>query len=190
MVAALDSGPEVAGGSTATIAAAWGEHMAVAWLGDSTGVLVSHIDKGSGKEGGTNRAWSVEAVTRDHQPLDPAEQARVRTMGGMIRAQLQEMDSGEVVPFGIERVWDATGRYGLAVTRALGDHAFRPFVSHEPEVFLRARLSSDAFLLLCSDGVWDVMTQEVESIAHTHRCERDTYLSIMRGKITHARTHA
>jgi serine/threonine protein phosphatase PrpC len=180
MVAALDSGPEVAGGSTATIAAAWGEHMAVAWLGDSTGVLVSHTDKGSDKP------WSVEAVTRDHQPVDSKEQARVREMGGMIRAQLQEMDSGEVVPFGIERVWDATGRYGLAVTRALGDHAFRPFVSHEPDVFVRARLSTDAFLLLCSDGVWDVMTHEVPSTACTLRCKRYTFLNKLRDR--HPRT--
>ncbi len=49
----------------------------------------------------------------------------------------------------------------LAMTRALGDHALRPYVVAEPEVARVARREGDQLLLLASDGLWDVMSCQV-----------------------------
>jgi hypothetical protein len=49
----------------------------------------------------------------------------------------------------------------LAMTRALGDHALRPYVVAEPEVTRVARSAGDQLLLLASDGLWDVMSCQV-----------------------------
>lgn len=49
----------------------------------------------------------------------------------------------------------------LAMTRALGDHALRPYVVAEPEVSCTQRERGDSFLLLASDGVWDVLRNQV-----------------------------
>lgn len=65
----------------------------------------------------------------------------------------------------IPRVWPrdgdvAPGRpvFGLAVSRSFGDAHWKSVgVCASPDVVLRRLLPSDAFLLLCSDGVTDVM---------------------------------
>jgi hypothetical protein len=49
----------------------------------------------------------------------------------------------------------------LAMTRALGDHALRPYVIADPEVTRVARCQGDQLLLLASDGLWDVMGCQV-----------------------------
>lgn len=57
----------------------------------------------------------------------------------------------------------------LAVSRALGDYEFKKRtdlepecqqVSAEPECTALERLASDEFIVLCCDGVWDVVTNE------------------------------
>lgn len=41
-----------------------------------------------------------------------------------------------------------------------GDHYLRPYVMSEPEVTVTQRTESDDFLVIASDGLWDVMTNE------------------------------
>ncbi|XP_007532289.3 LOW QUALITY PROTEIN: probable protein phosphatase 1N [Erinaceus europaeus] len=94
-----------------------------------------------------SRAGAVAFSTEDHRPVRPRERERIHDAGGTIRRRRLEGS--------------------LAVSRALGDFAFkeapgRPpelqLVSAEPEVTALARGAEDEFLLLASDGVWDAMT--------------------------------
>lgn len=49
----------------------------------------------------------------------------------------------------------------LAVSRAIGDHSLRPYVTACPEVTHVARKPGDELLLLGSDGLWSVMSCQV-----------------------------
>ncbi|KAG2423213.1 hypothetical protein HXX76_015470 [Chlamydomonas incerta] len=48
----------------------------------------------------------------------------------------------------------------LAVSRAIGDHCLRPFVIAEPEITSVLRRPEDTLLIMASDGLWDVFTNE------------------------------
>ncbi|XP_032118516.1 probable protein phosphatase 1N isoform X1 [Sapajus apella] len=94
-----------------------------------------------------SRAGAVAFSTEDHRPLRPRERERIHAAGGTIRRRRVEGS--------------------LAVSRALGDFAYkqapgRPpelqLVSAEPEVTALVRQAEDEFMLLASDGVWDTMS--------------------------------
>ncbi|XP_012888130.1 PREDICTED: probable protein phosphatase 1N [Dipodomys ordii] len=94
-----------------------------------------------------SRAGTVAFSTEDHRPFRPRERERIYDAGGTIRRRRVEGS--------------------LAVSRALGDFAYkeapgRPpelqLVSAEPEVSALARRAEDEFVLLASDGVWDAMS--------------------------------
>lgn len=42
-----------------------------------------------------------------------------------------------------------------------GDYYMKPFISAEPEVTVTDRTDKDEFIILASDGLWDVMSNEV-----------------------------
>uniref|UniRef100_A0A8C9AQR5 Probable protein phosphatase 1N n=1 Tax=Prolemur simus TaxID=1328070 RepID=A0A8C9AQR5_PROSS len=94
-----------------------------------------------------SRAGAVAFSTEDHRPLRPRERERIHDAGGTICRRRIEGS--------------------LAVSRALGDFAYkeapgRPpelqLVSAEPEVAALARQAEDEFVVLASDGVWDAMS--------------------------------
>lgn len=94
-----------------------------------------------------SRSGSVAFCTEDHRPHRPRELERIHDAGGTVRRRRVEGS--------------------LAVSRALGDFAYkqapgRPpelqLVSAEPEVAALARQDEDEFVLLASDGVWDALS--------------------------------
>jgi len=95
------------------------------------------------------------ALTEDHKPELPDEEARILKAGGIV---LMNRVQGE-----------------LAMSRALGDfqykdvniHQARQMVTCYPDVSVHMRTQKDAFLLLACDGVWDVMTN-AEAIEFLH----------------------
>ena len=57
--------------------------------------------------------------------------------------------------------WDGARVLGvLAMSRAIGDSYLKPFVISEPEVTVTERTDEDECLILASDGLWDVMSNE------------------------------
>ena len=42
-----------------------------------------------------------------------------------------------------------------------GDHYLKPFVIPKPEIIVSKRTSADEFLILATDGLWDVVSNEV-----------------------------
>eukprot|EP00897_Mesotaenium_endlicherianum_P003802 jgi/Mesen1/344/ME982939C10583 len=47
------------------------------------------------------------------------------------------------------------------MSRAIGDRCLKPYVIAEPEVVVRDRAPADEFVILASDGLWDVMSNEL-----------------------------
>lgn len=80
------------------------------------------------------------------QPTDPLEHARL------------EINGFKVVR---GRIYDrATGRGGLNLSRALGDFHYRDGVPCQPDVVERRLTDDDLLLVLGTDGLWDVLSNE------------------------------
>jgi len=112
--------------------------LTVANAGDSRAVLCRNMTT---RGTGNGMRHNVEALSRDHKPNDPDEQARIQAAGGdVIRGRVMGM---------------------LAVSRALGDHSLKDFVVSTPEIRSTEIHPDDAgFILLACDGVWDVFSNE------------------------------
>jgi hypothetical protein len=92
------------------------------------------------------------ALTDDHKAAREDETARVEAAGGQIL------------------FWNGVRVMGLlAVSRAIGDHSLRPYVIAEPEVTIVARHPSDEVLVMASDGLWDVMSNQ-EAVTLAKKC--------------------
>ncbi len=93
--------------------------------------------------GGTRAVLSkngqAERLSKDHKASDPQEIERIKGVGGAI---IDNRVAG-----------------GLAVTRALGDHAFKSFgVTGSPYVVRHVLRPFDKYLIIASDGVWDTVS--------------------------------
>ncbi|KAF5460556.1 hypothetical protein F2P56_020420 [Juglans regia] len=83
-------------------------------------------------------------LSHDHKPDRPDERERVEAAGGRV----------------IE--WNGSRVLGvLATSRSIGDHYLRPYVISEPEVTVTERTESDDFIVIASDGLWDVISNEL-----------------------------
>ncbi|CAN6307155.1 unnamed protein product [Urochloa humidicola] len=118
-------------GSTAVVAVVGPRHLVVANCGDSRAVLCS---------GG-----AAIPLSADHKPDRPDELERIHAAGGRVI------------------FWDGARVFGmLAMSRAIGDSYLKPFVISDPEVRVVERKDGeDEFLILASDGLWDVVSNEV-----------------------------
>ena len=111
-------------------------------VGDSRAVL------GSSKD---SRKISCQ-MTIDHKPNREDEQRRIENSGG-------EVSKEKLVGSGPFRVYekDKEGP-GLAVSRSFGDvEAHKIGISSEPEISSKEIFPSDKFIVIASDGIWDVM---------------------------------
>ncbi|OQR98522.1 protein phosphatase [Achlya hypogyna] len=94
------------------------------------------------------------ALTRDHKPNDPIEKARVERMGGRVDWHgLRDARGNPVPDMGAYRI-----NSNLAVARAFGDRDQRPYVTAEMELKCFRRDPDDKFIVVASDGLWDVFT--------------------------------
>ncbi len=84
---------------------------------------------------------TFERLSYDHRATDKAEIERVKRDGGMIME---------------DRVGGA-----LAITRAFGDHSLkRDGVTAKPHIRKHVLRPTDKFLVMASDGVWDILEDE------------------------------
>ncbi|XP_047332358.1 protein phosphatase 2C 37-like [Impatiens glandulifera] len=82
-------------------------------------------------------------LSSDHKPDRPDELNRIESAGGRVI------------------YWDGARVLGvLAMSRAIGDSYLKPFVISDPEVTITDRNSEDECLILASDGLWDVISNE------------------------------
>ncbi|AES73518.1 putative protein-serine/threonine phosphatase [Medicago truncatula] len=89
------------------------------------------------------RGGNAIAVSRDHKPDQTDERQRIEDAGGFV-------------------MWAGTWRVGgvLAVSRAFGDRLLKQYVVADPEIQEEKVDSSLEFLILASDGLWDVVSNE------------------------------
>jgi protein phosphatase 1L len=87
------------------------------------------------------------AVSRDHKPDQTDERQRIEEAGGFV-------------------MWAGTWRVGgvLAVSRAFGDKLLKQYVVADPEIKEEVVDGSLEFLILASDGLWDVVSND-EAVA-------------------------
>ncbi|KAG7667921.1 hypothetical protein Ndes2437B_g07967 [Nannochloris sp. 'desiccata'] len=126
-------------GTTAVCALLWGRELTVAHAGDSRAVLCRHNE--------------AIRLTKDHKPAsDPAERSRIEKLGGQIKYQQDRVISNP----------EASGHQSsLNMSRALGDYGHKhplPLVSSEPTVVQLQLTPESEFVVLGTDGLFDVCT--------------------------------
>ncbi|ERN16642.1 hypothetical protein AMTR_s00051p00099980 [Amborella trichopoda] len=85
------------------------------------------------------------SLSKDHVANCPKERERVIEAGGQVKWQID--------------AW-RVGVAALQVTRSIGDDDLKPAVTAEPEI-TQVRLSEDdEYLVMASDGLWDVVCNE------------------------------
>ena len=89
------------------------------------------------------RGGSAVAITQDHKPEMEAERKRIEGLGGFIS---------------YIGCWRTMGI--LAMSRAIGDLFLKPYVSAKPDVLAMPLEPSDEFIVIASDGVFDVFDNQ------------------------------
>ncbi|XP_052139986.1 probable protein phosphatase 2C 8 [Oryza glaberrima] len=91
-----------------------------------------------------SRGGVAVPLSSDHKPDRPDEMERVEAAGGRVIN------------------WNGYRILGvLATSRSIGDYYLKPYVIAEPEVTVMDRTDKDEFLILASDGLWDVVSNDV-----------------------------
>eukprot|EP00123_Amoebidium_parasiticum_P007232 comp17977_c0_seq1/m.18360 comp17977_c0_seq1/g.18360 ORF comp17977_c0_seq1/g.18360 comp17977_c0_seq1/m.18360 type:complete len:346 (-) comp17977_c0_seq1:189-1226(-) len=136
-------------GTTATVGLMADKRLVVAHVGDSRAVI---LHKGT-----------PTVLTTDHKPNVPEERQRIEGCGGEVTTD----------PNGTTT--RVNGR--LAMSRAIGDPELKRFgVTAEPQIVDYNLTNEDVFLVLATDGVYDVLSNEqVCAVANT--CQDPTEAS-------------
>jgi serine/threonine protein phosphatase PrpC len=152
-------------GTTATAVLVTGEAVVVASLGDSRAVLSSASTSDATKQSYGYISMGAIQLTKDHVASDPDEAEIVRALGGEVS-----------VVNGLARINGV-----LAITRSIGDAPFASVLSRVPHVVsmtrgeVRAmcghganqgRGETPCFIILASDGLWDVVSNQEAGMQH------------------------
>lgn len=119
-------------GTTATIALLVGNQLYIANVGDSSAIFK--------KESEAEPVF----VTFNHKAEEESEKKRITSQGGIV-----------VFYGGGFRV-----NGSLAVSRSIGDYSYGDVVIAEPHIFHKTLEESDEYVVLASDGLWDVVNQQ------------------------------
>ncbi|OMP11874.1 phosphatase 2C (PP2C)-like protein [Corchorus olitorius] len=146
-------------GTTALTIIKQGEHLVIANVGDSRAVLATTSDDGN---------LVPLQLTVDFKPNIPEEAERITQSKGRVFCLRDEP--------GVYRVWMPNGDSpGLAISRAFGDYCVKEFgLISVPDVTQRNITTNDHFVILATDGVWDVISNEeaVEIVSSTSEREK------------------
>lgn len=155
-------------GTTACCALVVGRRVLVASTGDSRCVVARR---------GPGGLTEVVPLTWDAKPSLPEEQKRIAASGGVVKQLLDEC--GQRV--GAHRVFSRGDDVlpGLAMSRSLGDlYAHSVGVSPEPVLNTHTLGERDLFMILATDGLWDIMAnEEAADFVERYRGARDRHVS-------------
>ncbi|KAJ0053537.1 hypothetical protein Pint_02200 [Pistacia integerrima] len=132
-------------GSTAITIVKQGANLFMGYIGDSRAIMGSKDN---------NDSMVAIQLTVDLKPDLPREAERIKRCKGRVFALQDEPE--------VSRVWlpfdDAPG---LAMARAFGDFCLKEYgVISIPEFSHRTLTDRDQFIVLASDGVWDVLSND------------------------------
>ncbi|KAI4974564.1 hypothetical protein ZWY2020_047844 [Hordeum vulgare] len=119
-------------GSTAVVALVVRDSIVVANCGDSRAVLC--------------HAGNAVPLSEDHKLERADERARADAAGGKVR----RTEDGQLRVQGV-----------LAMSRALGHKLLKPAVICQPDITMTTRSEDDDCLILASDGLWDVIENQM-----------------------------
>ncbi|RLM92241.1 orphans transcription factor [Panicum miliaceum] len=138
-IATKDSTTVKPHGSTAVVVVVEPRRIVVANCGDSRAVLC----RGGAAVPLSTDHKDASIQTDTFEPDRPDELERIESAGGQII------------------YWQGPRVLGvLAMSRSIGDYFMKPSMSAEPEVTVTDRTDTDEFIILASDGLWDVMSNE------------------------------
>ncbi|CAN1134332.1 Probable protein phosphatase 2C 65 [Linum perenne] len=134
-------------GATAVSVIKKGRHLLVSNLGDSRAVLCRRGNKNS------QQLVPIQ-LTVDLKPNVPSEAERIKKKNGRVFAMEEEPE--------IFRIWMPDEDCpGLAMARAFGDFCLKDYgLISTPQVFYRRLTNNDEFVVLATDGIWDVLTND------------------------------
>ena len=134
-------------GSTGSVCLLKPGKVWLASVGDSTSLLIS-------QEGGSSKP-TLQMLAGDHRLTNEVEKQRVLSHGARV-----SLRKGQTK--GHLRIWlPELDTPGLMVTRSLGDAIGKTIgVTSEPEVQMVELEDTDRYIIIASDGVWAVMTQD------------------------------
>ncbi|XWS58950.1 hypothetical protein CRYUN_Cryun08bG0078200 [Craigia yunnanensis] len=132
-------------GTTAVTLVKQGPYLVVGNVGDSRAVLGTR-DK--------DNSLNAVQLTVDLKPNLPAEAERIRKCKGRVFALRDEPE--------VARVWlPNNDSPGLAMARAFGDFCLKDFgLISVPEISYRRLSEKDEFIVLATDGIWDVLSNK------------------------------
>ncbi|KAI3972003.1 hypothetical protein MKX01_030204 [Papaver californicum] len=132
-------------GTTALTIVRQGEFIVIANVGDSRAVLGTSSDDGT---------LVPVQLTVDLKPNLPQEAERISQCNGRVFCLDDEP--------GVHRVWRPDVEApGLAMSRSFGDYCVKDYgVTSVPEVTQRRITTKDQCVVLATDGVWDVISNE------------------------------
>ena len=124
-------------------------------------------------------------LTKDQKPEDPVELDRISNSGGVVK-RLMDENGHNIGPW---RVWKKdTNHPGLAMSRSIGDSVGTEIgVISTPHLCMHKLQEEDAFIVVASDGVWDVMenSEVVDYVeAYRHACLKGTFSEGPKGERT------
>ncbi|KAK6919014.1 PPM-type phosphatase-like domain [Dillenia turbinata] len=132
-------------GSTAVTIVKQGSNLFMGNIGDSRAIM--------GSRDGNDSMVAIQ-LTVDLKPDLPREAERIKRCKGRVFALQDEPE--------VPRVWlPFDNAPGLAMARAFGDFCLKEYgVISVPEYSHRLLTDKDQFIVLASDGVWDVLSNE------------------------------
>lgn len=135
-------------GSTLTTVLIKNEQLVCANIGDSRAVIGKRM----------HAAWESFELSRDHKPELLSERIRILKTNGRIAPYYDRNNE----PIGPQRVWlEHSHVPGLAMSRSIGDRVAHTIgVISTPEIKTFPLAATDKFLILATDGIWEVLTSQ------------------------------
>lgn len=177
-------------GTTAITALISDSTLYIANVGDSRAIM--------GVRDPIDGKLRAEALSIDQTPFREDERARVKLCGARVLTmdQIEGYRDVNEDQFGTEeeddgdppRLWCQEGAYpGTAFTRSLGDQvAERIGVCADPEITVRELDSTDEFLLIASDGVFEFLSSQAVVDIVSHYIKNETPLEACRAVVSEA----
>ena len=142
-------------GSTCILIIHIGNHIICSNVGDSRGLVA--FDEQIEGDDGLNYLEAAQ-LSIDYKPELLEEQKRILMSGGVVEKMKNEFGQG-VGPF---RVWARGKEFpGLAMSRSIGDLNGKNIgIISDPGILEYDLSESTKFIVVCSDGVWEFLTNE------------------------------
>lgn len=105
--------------------------------------VITSFWSGDSRAMGCNQNLIGDSLTLDHKPDNPLEINRIKSLGGTVTFEQNDVPRINGV---------------LAVSRSLGDFDQKQYVEHKPDI--NHNLCTYKFIVVATDGLWDVMSNQ------------------------------